>query len=289
MDDLLIHPQTKKLVKSFINKPSHGLNLIGNRGSGRRSLALAIAWQLLGNKSKDLENSSQFKMIEPEDGSIPISEIRAIQNFLKLKTLGKGDIRRIVYVDQADKLGIEAQNAFLKMLEEPPADTLFILSTLSGHSLLTTVHSRLTPIVLQAPTKKQIIDYFSKQGVGNNKIEKNYLLSDGQIGLMSELISLGNKHPLVEQVAQAKKILASDYFSRLSEVEALSKDKDQLGLFLSAVHKIISVSLKKSASRNNQREIKRLINMLKITQDAINDLEKNVNTKLSLTNFMLQL
>jgi len=61
-----------------------------------------------------------------------------------------GDAWRVAVVDDAHKMTAEAQNAFLKTLEEPPPNTLLVLVTSDPGALLTTIHSRCTRLVFDA-------------------------------------------------------------------------------------------------------------------------------------------
>jgi DNA polymerase-3 subunit delta' len=79
--------------------------------------------------------------IEPgETGSIKIDQVRdAIDRSAYRPFEGR---RRVVIVDQADRMGEEAQNALLKTLEEPPAASTFVLVSSRSDLLLPTVRSR---------------------------------------------------------------------------------------------------------------------------------------------------
>lgn len=74
--------------------------------------------------------------------SIGIKTIRTLQQKVMLKPLKKGN--KAVILEQADHLTIEAQNALLKTLEEPPAHTIIILAAESKDALLPTILSRST-------------------------------------------------------------------------------------------------------------------------------------------------
>lgn len=71
---------------------------------------------------------------------IPVDEVRRIKSFLA-HTSGAG-AWRIVIVDSADQLNVNAANALLKSLEEPPPRTFFLLLTSAPGRLLPTVRSR---------------------------------------------------------------------------------------------------------------------------------------------------
>lgn len=72
--------------------------------------------------------------------SISVEEVRRLRAFLGLR--GGDDAWRVVVVDSADELNVNAANALLKSLEEPPERTLFLLVTSEPGRLLATIRSR---------------------------------------------------------------------------------------------------------------------------------------------------
>lgn len=80
-------------------------------------------------------------------GSIPVDEVRKLRSFLGL-TAGEG-AWRVVIVDSADELNLNAANALLKSLEEPPVRGLFLLVASEPSRLLPTVRSRCRRLDLQ--------------------------------------------------------------------------------------------------------------------------------------------
>jgi DNA polymerase-3 subunit delta' len=79
--------------------------------------------------------------------SIPVDEVRRLKSFLGL-TAGEG-AWRVVLVDSADELNLNAANALLKSLEEPPRRALFLLVSSQPGRLLPTVRSRCRRLDLQ--------------------------------------------------------------------------------------------------------------------------------------------
>ncbi|HJN38019.1 MAG TPA: hypothetical protein QF353_04515 [Gammaproteobacteria bacterium] len=74
------------------------------------------------------------------DKSVAIDDIRSILNFIYLKP--RSASKRIVYIPFAEKLTLQASNALLKILEEPPAHAVFILGVENDALLLPTILSR---------------------------------------------------------------------------------------------------------------------------------------------------
>ncbi len=81
-----------------------------------------------------------FLLIAPEDRIIKIDEIRMIEEALAYKPFeGR---RKIIIIDEAEAMNIAAANAFLKTLEEPPAESVIMLITAKPGALPDTIRSR---------------------------------------------------------------------------------------------------------------------------------------------------
>lgn len=95
------------------------------------------------NKNKlTLENNPDKQIILPNDkGNIGIKEITKIKKFLAHKNW-QGKKKKLIIVDQAEAMTREAQNAFLKTLEETSSRAVIILLANSKNALLTTIISR---------------------------------------------------------------------------------------------------------------------------------------------------
>ena len=127
----------------------------GNEGVGKRLTAIALAQALNCERASGGDACGECRacqrvaravhadvlIVEPGDsGSIKVDQVRdAIERSAYRPFEGR---RRIVIVDPADALLPEAQNAFLKTLEEPPAGSVFVLVTTRPDVLLPTVLSR---------------------------------------------------------------------------------------------------------------------------------------------------
>src|SRR3989344_9656395 len=144
MNNLLLNTSTLAQARAFINNPPHALLVSGGGGSGKASVARLIASELLGLRdTKMLEKYPYFTHLRRPEGKqdIPSDSIRQLNKLLKLKAPGSREIRRIGIIEDAQDLNEEASNALLKMLEEPPAACVFILTALSAHALLPTISS----------------------------------------------------------------------------------------------------------------------------------------------------
>jgi DNA polymerase-3 subunit delta' len=88
-------------------------------------------------------------VIEPESKSrrIIIEQVRELEHGLRLRASLAGG-RKVGIIREADRLQPQAANAFLKTLEEPPAESLLLLVTAHPESLLDTIRSRCIRVTL---------------------------------------------------------------------------------------------------------------------------------------------
>lgn len=287
--ETVLHGNTKKHIAQFAGRPSHAVLLVGSNGIGKTHIAEVMIANLLRIETDVLAAYPYYKRLHDEKGSIPIQAIRDLQHFLQLKTIGTKPIRRAVVVEHAEALTTEAQNAFLKVLEEPPADTVILLTADNQRALLPTILSRVQVIPVYAPEEQTLKDHFAGQGKEAKAILQAYFLSGGLPGLMTALLDEDNTHPLLEGVATAKEILQKQLFERLALVESLSKQKEEAAHVLQALQHIARTGLNQAAAKQDAGKLKQWHHILKATTEASQALEQNANAKLVLSNLMLQL
>jgi len=101
--------------------------------------------------SLDSAKRAGATVIRPESKSrrIKIEQVRELERALYMGGGGDGR-RKIAIVSEADRLMVQAENAFLKTLEEPPSETLVLLLTSHPELLLDTILSRCIRVPLSA-------------------------------------------------------------------------------------------------------------------------------------------
>ena len=123
---------------------SHSYLFTGAKNIGKGQFAKEFT-ELLGCKFPDLlivkSIDSESSVKNKKDSlEIDISQIRDAQKFLSYKSYNGGF--KVVIVENADRMNVEAQSCFLKTLEEPKGQTLLLLVTSKPDMLLETIASR---------------------------------------------------------------------------------------------------------------------------------------------------
>ncbi len=108
-------------------------------------------------------NHPDFITIEPTGTVIKIAKIRDLWRSLAMKPYGMG--KRVIIILDSHAMNQEAGNALLKALEEPPDNTVFILTALQTADLLPTIVSRCQHVRFN-PVSRQSIETFMKERRG---------------------------------------------------------------------------------------------------------------------------
>lgn len=285
MDELILHEATRAQLGHFVARPTHALLLTGPAGIGKSSIAEALAAEVLG---VSLASHPYHLTVSPDGLSISIEAIRQLQKFLQLKTLGDKPLRRTIIIEYAHQMTIEAQNAFLKLLEEPPADTLIILTANSPRSLLPTILSRAQTLAVNAPTEAQLETMLKSSSKDESTRKQAYFLSGGLPGLLHALLN-EEEHPLLASVAQAKAILTKEPFERLALIDTLSKQKEAALGVVEALDRIAQAGLAGAGTKRDTGRIKQWHRVRKASLEAKEALTRSANAKLVLDNLCLNL
>ncbi|HEY5549672.1 MAG TPA: hypothetical protein VIK37_00490 [Candidatus Saccharimonadales bacterium] len=291
LNNLLLHPKTRRQTDLFLQRPISPLLILGERGSGKLELAYSVTCAVLdlGSKERLLAHAYFFHAAKPEDKQdIPIDTVRQMMRFLRLKTPGSSTVRRVVLIEDAHFLSHPAQNALLKTLEEPNDDTLFVLTALNELSLLPTIVSRCQRI-LTYPVALQQADKFYGSQYGHKKVETAWNLSQGSTSLLNALLHKEGSHSLKVAIEEAKSFLRLTPYERLLALEKTNKNKEELRLTLEALSKILAALHRNAVSQTKTKQARKLVNDRKLILDSIDALDNNANSRLLCLNLVLKL
>lgn len=122
-----------------------------------------------------------------EKGSVGIDEVRDLKLYLNQRPLNSN--KRLIVVNDAENLTPEAQNSFLKFLEEPPEHIVFVFIVSNPDSLLSTVVSRMTKIYFRRQPKEVIENVLIKEmKTTKDRAHKLASLSFGRLGRAMKLL-----------------------------------------------------------------------------------------------------
>ncbi len=145
----------------------HAYLFVGSRGTGKTSMAkiLACALNCEGGPKVDfspddpacvaIANGTSMDVVEMDAASHnKVEDMRDLLDRIGLMPSGCG--WRVYILDEAHMLTIPAWNAFLKTLEEPPPNTVFVLATTEAHKVLATAADRCHRFDFRPPTVEQL-------------------------------------------------------------------------------------------------------------------------------------
>ena len=310
LDDVIGQDTAKRFVRTAIKKNNlYNFLFAGPRGVGKRIFGFALAKTLdcppsspnfhliapipskIKEKSEKIyEYSKKYLpdniLVETEDRvSILIEQVRMLdERLLHMPMAGK---KRIVLILEADRMTDEAANCFLKTLEEPPVDTVFILTRSRPEYLLPTIRSRCRMIRFTHLTSPQIsgIVYEGKDDFVLGSPGEILALREG--GLVDSVIELFKKTPLSVKSAAA---VAYEYQRR----NLIDLYYPLLLLYRLALYRQLNLATNthydtEIAKKAKRITMDRLIDAVMLLNHNICLLEKNPNRLLHLFNVMLRL
>lgn len=196
-----LEQQTQFLKAVAGGRIHHAWLLVGPQGIGKRRFADMAALRLLAGPGESFEVSPEHpaarlimagshldhrvltRQVDEkgrEAGEIRIEQVRALQALFRT-TPGLGAWRTVI-VDSIDDMNRAAANAFLKSLEEPPADTIFFLVSHAPARLLPTIRSRCRTLRFRKLEDAAVRQVLREQAVPDANLDELVALADGSPG-----------------------------------------------------------------------------------------------------------
>lgn len=271
---LIYNDTTKALIDRTVRDLPHALLLEGAAGVGLRAIAQDIAWHnIAGIIEPTLKEGSASKNKE-----IRIEQIRDLVRI----TRGKLAKQAIYIIDDADTMGAPAQNAFLKLLEEPPAHISFILTSHTPQALLPTIRSRLQSIIIQPISHEQSQSLIAQLGVHEPcKTQQLLFLAEGRPAELKRLINDERYfNDRAQVITDAREFVQGTSYQRAVIVQYYASDRTKaLELMMQSIH-MLEFSLRNHPSTT----LIETAHDLSLIYDRI---AANGNVRLQLTRFVI--
>ena len=297
------HKQLLQLEKEIAeNNISHAYLFAGPKDIGKSRIAKMFANILqcpndfchFCRDCKLFQKGSHPDVIILSDNgeTIKIDDVRDLIHKTNLTSQSK---YRIIFIENIERMPIEAQNSFLKTLEEPPGNTVFLMTSTRINQVLPTIKSRVRQYFF-FNIEDSILEKHLKEKFGDTSdMDEIIQISQGRPGLAINLI----KNPVI--LSEQRNIYNQiDFFLKKNDlvqkfifVENLDKDPQQLELFFDAfsryLRKLLYEYLTKEdhplKSRYSFENIVELFESLEKTRYLI---DRNTNKRLALENFFLK-
>lgn len=299
-----------EIIKGYIKQPSSSRSYLfsGPDGIGKRlsakTLSKALNCQTQAIDSCDRCSSClkieqnqhpDVHLIDDSDSnSIKIEDIRTLQKSINLRPYeGR---KKVFIIDNAHNLTSEAANALLKILEEPPKDSVLILVSSKIMLLFKTIISR-CQILKFYPMERTALEALLKNDYGLNDGQAHFLsfFSEGRLGFALKLKDTDifkEKNRIIDEFCIGKK-------SNFNNFAALDKQefRDMLNILAAwfrdiylvksglPYRQLINLDRKQDLARAVELySFLRLDEALNCLSDSLLRLKQNINVKLLLSN-----
>lgn len=297
------HEQALTALENDIrtNTLAHAYLFVGADGIGKTHVAQMLAGILqcpndfcrtCPTCTQVLKGIHQDTMVLADDGeTIKIQTVRELLERINLSTQSR---YKVVLIEDVARLTIEAANALLKTLEEPPSNTIFIGTIRDVKGTLATIVSRMRVINFKKPSIKSmregLVALYPQTDV--SVIDQALALSFGAGGTAKKLIE--NPEALYELKKEFDHLAylyeKEGLAERIVHMGELSKDDKESGAakkFLAQLTLFLHGKLHDENSSDAQRL--KVIENLERTHAAIQLYEKNINTRMLLEHLHINL
>lgn len=240
----LVHPAGMHALTHIIADLPQSLLIAGPEGVGLSTLGEYIAHSTGATTIRVLPEKDE--KIDIEKGILSVEVIRRLYD--QTKSLRSDHM--IVIIDYAERMAVAAQNAFLKLLEEPSQHTHFMLLSHAPDSLLPTVLSRVVRYDVRPLSTKQTNDFLDKLGVHDDK-KRTQLLYMAH-GLPAELHRLTHDDHYFEvrshRMRDARTLLQGGLYDKLKIAHSYKDNRENALLLLNDAMYMIQRSISDNPS-----------------------------------------
>ena len=252
------YPWFNNVIDQFNNRNyGHAYIFVGNEGLGKELFAEFFAKSLLCVESEtfkpcDLCKSCKlfsskthpdfYKIFkEREKKSISINQIKSLQGPVYATAFLGGN--KVFLINLGELMSLEASDSLLKMLEEPPPNTYFIITSNFAKNISLTIRSRCREIVIPQPNEEQLSEWISQSNLNVDEVSHVIQLTRGNLLKAQDFLEnglLSVRKQFIEEIGYF--IKHGDNLIELSS--AWTKDTSFLSLKLEWMGMILMDSLR---------------------------------------------
>ena len=280
------------------NTLSHAHLIAGEDGVGKGKLANILAKFILnGDLDREYVDIINYSS---EKSSFGVDDVRDIIEEVYKKPFEKD--KKVIIIHEGNKLTIQAQNALLKTIEEPPKGVYIIILCESLEFILDTIKSRCEIYKLKPLTKSELYEYIKikKFNYDENEIKSAIAFSEGVPGRIDRYFNDDKLRELRNNIViLIKNLNKNDLEDILQQEESFSNlknDKEEVlnifGLFIRdiLINKEIeneefiinSDKLEDIKELTKEMSFKKLNNMIKTIEEARRNIKSNVSWGMTL-------
>lgn len=291
------------LIENFKNRCSNGNLSHAQLISGEDGIGKSILAEILGKLILNGDINREYVDIinyKPSKASFGVDDVREIIDEVNKKPF-EGD-KKVIIIHQGNKLTIQAQNALLKTIEEPPKGVYIIILCESLELILDTIKSRCEIYKLKPLTKSELYEYIKikKFNYYENEIKSAIAFSEGVPGRIDRYFNDDKLRELRNNIViLIKNLNKNDLEAILQQEESFSNlknDKEEVlnifGLFIRdiLINKEIeneefiinSDKLEDIKELTKEMSFKKLNNMIKTIEEARRNIKSNVSWGMTL-------
>ena len=210
-DQYLTHLDLKLLHHAFL--------IGGKEGVGKRQFSLQLSQLILcKEKNEDMpcnacqpcklfnsSNHPDFYTIKMEEGKkkISIKQVKEIQTSFYESSFLNGN--KVFLIENAEFLSKDASDSLLKVLEEPPENTYFIITSHRAKQLSATIQSRCSEVFINNPLKQEIENWLKQENISDENLKLALDLAPGRPLKIKELLDdniLDSRNNFITEISQ---------------------------------------------------------------------------------------
>ena len=237
----------------------HAILLVGEPGCGAGFAARCLAADYLypqgGAHAEAVLNGTDTECVSlrgsGKSGGIPVDDVRAMREKIQHSALSTDAAGRVMFIYGAQNLnGTQgsAANALLKILEEPPADVLFLLTAPSAATVLPTIRSRCAAYTVAPVPADECCALLGSRGVPAPMTQELSFLYEGHIGKALQVFADADTRALL---TSAKKLLEhaarQDTYRALALLTGYEKNREGFAALLWQLEQLCSAVLRRPA------------------------------------------